>query len=166
MSTRAIQTVKNAKLPFEVITYIHKEKGAAFASRATGFPLEKTVKTLIADLGRRWYAAALLPGNLQLDLKKLARVFHTKNARMADITTAERLSGYFVGGISPFGLKQPFEFVMDRSIMNYQEIFINGGQRGVMLKMAPGDILHVLKCRTAEIGKRMNIEHRTSNIEF
>ena len=83
---------------------------------------------------------------------------------MADIATAERLSGYFVGGISPFGLKQPLEFVMDSSIMNCQEIVINGGQRGVMLKMTPGDILRVLKCRTAEIGKTN--EHRTSNIEF
>jgi Cys-tRNA(Pro)/Cys-tRNA(Cys) deacylase len=166
MSTRAIQALKKAQLPFEVITYIHKEKGAAFASQATGFPLEKTIKTLIADLGGRRYAAALLPGNLQLDLKKLARIFHTKNASMADIATAERLSGYFVGGISPFGLKQSLEFVMDLSIMSYQEVVLNGGQRGVMLKMAPGDIIRVLKCKTAEIGKRMNIEHPTSNIEF
>ena len=162
MSTRAIQTLKKAQLPFEVINYIHKEKGAAFASQAIGFPLEKTVKTLIADLGGRRYAAALLPGNLQLDLKKLARVFHTKSATMTDMATAERLSGYFVGGISPFGLKQPHEFVMDPSIMSYQEVVINGGQRGVMLKMAPGDILTVLKCRVAEIGIRRTNEHRTS----
>jgi len=156
MSTRAIQALKKEQLSFEVITYSHKEKGAAFASQAIGFPLEKTVKTLIADLGGRRYAAALLPGNLQLDLKKLARVFHTKNASMADIATAERLSGYFIGGISPFGLKQSLEFVMDRSIMNHREIVVNGGQRGVMLKMAPGDILCVLKCKTAEIGRQEN----------
>jgi Cys-tRNA(Pro)/Cys-tRNA(Cys) deacylase len=102
MPTRAIQTLKRAQLPFEVITYSHKEKGAAFAAQAIGFPLEKTVKTLIADLGGRRYVAALLPGNTQLDFKKLARIFHTKNASMASTTIAERLTGYLVGGISPF----------------------------------------------------------------
>ncbi len=153
MSTRAIQTLKKAQLPFEVITYTHKEKGAAFAAQAMGFPLERTVKTLIADLGGRRYMAALLPGNTQLDLKKLARVFHTKHASMADAPTAERLTGYLVGGISPFGLKQPLESVIDSPIMNYETVVINGGRRGVMLKIAPSDILLALKCAVAEIGR-------------
>jgi len=153
MSTRAIQTLVKAQVPFEVITYNHKIKGAAFAAQVVGFPLDKTVKTLIATLGGQRHVAALLPGNTQLDLKKLARFFHTKHASMADTTLAERLTGYFVGGISPFGLKQPLASVIDSSIMNYQTVIINGGRRGVMLKMAPGDILRVLKCRTAEIGR-------------
>jgi Cys-tRNA(Pro)/Cys-tRNA(Cys) deacylase len=155
MSTRAIQTLKKAQVPFEVITYTHKEKGAAFASQAIGFPLEKTLKTLIAGLGGQQYMAALLPGDTQLDLKKLAKVFHAKHTSMASTAIAERLTGYFVGGISPFGLKQPLESVMDSSIMNHQAVIINGGRRGVMLKMAPGDILHVLKCTTADIGRQV-----------
>ena len=153
MSTRAIQILSDTNVPFEVIPYAHKEKGAAFAAQAVGFPLEKTVKTLIAGVGGKQYVAALLPGNLQLDLKKLARFFHTKQASMADTVVAERLSGYVVGGISPFGLRQPLMSVMDSSIMKYRTVLINGGQRGVMLKMAPGDILSVLKCTVAKIGK-------------
>jgi Cys-tRNA(Pro)/Cys-tRNA(Cys) deacylase len=153
MSTRAIQILANAKVPFEVITYTHKEKGASFAAQAIGFPLEKTVKTLIAGLGGKQFVVALLPGNLQLDLKKLARFFHTKQASMADTLVAERLSGYFVGGISPFGLRQPLASVMDSSILKHQTVLINGGQRGVMLKMAPVDVLRTLNCRTAAIGK-------------
>jgi Cys-tRNA(Pro)/Cys-tRNA(Cys) deacylase len=153
MPTRAIQILKKAQLPFEVFTYEHKEKGAVFASQAIGFPLEKTVKTLIADLGGQRYVAALLPGNTQLDFKKLARFFHTKNASLASTTIAERLTGYLVGGISPFGLKQPLESVIDSTIMNYETVVINGGRRGVMLKMAPGDILAALNCIVAEIGK-------------
>ena len=156
MPTRAIQTLKKAQLPFEVIPYTHKVKGAAFAAHAIGFPLEKTVKTLIADLGGHRYVAALLPGNTQLDLKKLARFFHTKHASMASITIAERLTGYHVGGISPFGLKQPLESVIDSPIMNYSTVVINGGRRGVMLKMAPGDILTALTCPVAEIGRQTN----------
>ena len=157
MSTRAIQALKRAQLPFEVIPYTHKEKGAAFAAQAIGFPLEKTVKTLIADLGGQGCVAALLPGNTQLDLKKLARFFRTKHASMASTAVAERLTGYRVGGISPFGLKQPLKSVMDSAIMNYSTVLINGGRRGVMLKMAPGDILAVLRCPTAEIGRKTDI---------
>lgn len=153
MSTRAIQILADTNVPFEVIPYDHREKGAAFAAQAIGFPLEKTVKTLIAGLGGKHYVAALLPGNLQLDLKKLARFFRTKQASMADAIVAERLSGYSVGGISPFGLRQPLMSVMDSSIMKYQAVLINGGQRGVMLKMAPVDILRALNCRTAKIGR-------------
>ena len=157
MSTRAIQVLKKAQVPFEVITYTHKEKGAAFASQAIGFPLDQTVKTLIADIDEQRYVAALLPGNTQLDLKKLARVFQSKHAAMANIARAERLSGYFVGGISPFGLRQPLESVIDRSIMGYERVVINAGQRGVMLKMAPSDILAVLACRVADIGRENRV---------
>ena len=154
MPTRAIQILKKAQVPFEVIPYTHKEKGAVFAAQAIGFPLEKTVKTLIVDLGGQRYVAALLPGNTQLDLKKLARVFHTKHAAMASTIIAERLTGYLVGGISPFGLKQPLASVVDSPIMNYETVVINGGRRGMMIKMSPGDILAVLKCTVAEIGKK------------
>ena len=153
MSTRAIQTLKKAQIPFEVVTYTHKEKGAVFAAQAIGFPLEKTVKTLIAGLNGRRYTAALLPGDKQLDLKKLAGFFHTKHASMAPTDIAERLTGYLVGGISPFGLKQKLECVMDVAIMSYETVLVNGGKRGVMLKMAPGDILAVLKCPVAKVGK-------------
>ena len=154
MSTRAILALNSAGVPFEVITYAHRKKGAAFAAQAMGFPLEKTVKTLIANLGGPRYAVALLPGNIQLDLKKLAGIFGVKHASMADTVTAERLSGYLVSGISPFGLKQPLESVMDSAIMPHQTVAINGGKRGLMLKMAPGDIRAALGCRVADIGRQ------------
>ena len=78
-----------------------KKKGAAFAARATGFPLDRTVKTLVVDLGGRNYCLALLPGDRQLDLKQLAQVFALKRAAMADTATAERLTGYPVARHQP-----------------------------------------------------------------
>ncbi len=151
MSTRAIQVLKKAKIPFEVLSYRHDQKGAAFAAEAIGFSLEQTVKTLIADLGARRYAAALVPGSKQLDLKKLARTFQVKQAAMADVPTAQRLSGYTVGGISPFGMQQQLEIVMEQSIMTYPSIALNAGKRGLMLQMAPHDIVNLLACRVADI---------------
>jgi len=153
VSTRAIAYLKKKKIPYEVVKYEHEEKGAEFAARATGYALERTVKTLVVELEGKRYCLALLPGHRELDLKKLATLFGVKRTAMADIKTAERLTGYLVGGISPFGTQQQLETIMEDSILPNKQILINGGQRGVMLKMAPGDIVAALDCKVLSIAK-------------
>jgi Cys-tRNA(Pro)/Cys-tRNA(Cys) deacylase len=149
--TRAISYLKEKKIPYEVVKYDHREKGAEFAASATGYPLERTVKTLVVELDRKSYCLALLPGHRELDLKKLASLLGVKRTAMVDIKTAERLTGYLVGGISPFGTQQRLETIMESGILEYEEIMINAGQRGVMLKMAPGDIVTALDCKVMSI---------------
>ena len=153
MSTRAIQFLKQRKVSFTVIKYRHVEKGAEFASKATGFALEQTIKTLVVDLGNQQYCLTLLPGSRQLDPKALARIFSVKRTSMAEISTAEKLTGYMVGGISPFGTRKSFPIVMESNIVNYEKIHINAGQRGAMLEMDPADIVRILKCKVADIVK-------------
>jgi len=72
---------------------------------------------------------------------------------MVDFKTAERLTGYLVGGISPFGTRQRLETVMESSILENPQILINAGQRGVMLKMDPEDVVAALNCRVASISR-------------
>jgi Cys-tRNA(Pro)/Cys-tRNA(Cys) deacylase len=153
MSTSAILFLKKKNIPHQVIKYEHAEKGAQFAANAIGFPLECTVKTLVVELGRKSYGLALLPGHRELNLKKLAAALGVKRSAMVDIKTAERLTGYRVGGISPFGTQQRLETVIESSILNNPEILINAGQRGVMLKMAPGDIVTALGCLATSIAR-------------
>ncbi len=151
MSTRAISYLNKRKIPYKVFRYEHREKGAEFAARATGYPLERTVKTLVVELDRKSYCLALLPGHRELDLKKFASLLGVKRTAMVDIKTAERLTGYLVGGISPFGTRQRLETVMESSILNYEDIMINAGQRGVMLKIAPENVVVALDCKVASI---------------
>ncbi len=153
MSTRAIAYLKKKEIHYEVVKYEHHEKGAEFAARATGYPLERTIKTLVVELDRKSYCLALLPGHRELDLKKLASSLGIKRTAMVDIKTAERLTGYLVGGISPFGTQQQLGTVMENSILSNGEVLINAGQRGMMLKMAPGDIVKALGCRVTSIAK-------------
>ena len=153
MSTRAIQFLKQKKVQFEVVKYEHEEKGAGFAARAVGFPLAQTIKTLVVDLGHRSFTLALMPGDRQLDLKRLAKACGVKRAAMADTATAERLTGYLVGGISPFGIRQRLKAVMDEDLLAYGAVLINAGQRGTMLKMAPGDIADTLNCILAPVAR-------------
>jgi Cys-tRNA(Pro)/Cys-tRNA(Cys) deacylase len=146
MSTRAIQLLRQKKISFDVVSYEHEEKGAEFASKATGFPIEKTIKTLVVDLGNKKYAMVLMPGDKLLGLKQLAKACGVKRAAMADAATAERLTGYHVGGISPFGTKQKLPAIMDQSLLGFDRVLINGGQRGTMLKIAPKDIIKAIDC--------------------
>ena len=153
MSTRAIIFLKGQNAAFEVIKYEHNRKGAVFAAQAVGFPLEKTVKTLVVTLGDKQHALALMPGDRELDLKRIARACKIKRVHMAPPLTAERLTGYKVGGISPFGLTTPLPSVMDSRLLDYDSVLINGGQRGTMLKMSPKDISRLLKSTIADIAR-------------
>ena len=151
MSTRAIKFLKQKGIPFEVIKYEHEEKGAEFAAKAIGFPIAGTIKTLVVDLGNKQYGFVLMPGDKKLALKCFAKVCSIKRAAMVDTSMAERLTGYVVGGISPFGSKQRLMVVMEESLLEFEKVLINGGQRGIMLVMAPGDIVKALNCKISSI---------------
>jgi Cys-tRNA(Pro)/Cys-tRNA(Cys) deacylase len=153
MSTRAIRFLNQKKISFEVVKYNHGQKGAEFAAGATGFPLAMTVKTLVVDLGEKKYALVLMPGDRQLSMKRLAKACGVKRAAMADTRTAERLTGYLVGGISPFGTKQKLPVVMEADILTFDKILINAGQRGTMLKMRPADIQKTLTAKAAVLAQ-------------
>jgi len=153
MATRAIRELKQKRIPFAVVQYEHLEKGAEFAARATGFDLKRTIKTLVVDLGQGRPALALMPGDRELNLKALAKCLGIKRAAMADTRSAERLTGYLVGGISPFGTKQRFRVIMEQDLLKHDQVVINAGQRGVMLKMHPQDILQALNGQTAAIAR-------------
>ena len=154
MSTRAIQFLKQKKIHFEVVKYDHEQKGAEFASRASGFPLERTVKTLVVDLGKKQYTLVLMPGDKQLSMKRLAKVCQVKRAAMADTQTAERITGYLVGGISPLGTRQKLQVVLEESILKFEKILINAGQRGTMIKIAPEIIRTALACTVADVAQQ------------
>jgi Cys-tRNA(Pro)/Cys-tRNA(Cys) deacylase len=149
--TRAIRFLKEQGVSFEVAEYNDLEKGALFAAKAIGMPVEKTIKTLVVELSKKSYLVALMPGNKTISLKKLARIRGTKRAAMANANTAERLSGYTVGGISPFAMKQRLPVTMDAGLLSFDKVAINGGKRGVMLIMRPSDILKATDAEPIEL---------------
>ncbi|MBW1708274.1 MAG: Cys-tRNA(Pro) deacylase [Deltaproteobacteria bacterium] len=127
MSTRSITFLNNKNIDFKVKKYKHKERGAVYASQAIEFPLERTIKTLVVDMGSKGFVMVLMPGDKKLDLTRLAKKISVKKAAMADTSTAQRLTGYMIGGINPFGTKKKLPVVLEKSILNYDEIAINAG---------------------------------------
>ncbi len=125
-------------IPFRVVRYEHAAKGAAFAARATGVALGEAVKTLVVETGAGGFLLALLPGDRELDLRRLAQALGRKRVRPADPSDVERVTGYRVGGMSPFGTRHALAAVFERTILDRERILINAGGRGGMLAMAPG----------------------------
>ena len=151
MTTRGIQFLKKNKVDHTVVKYRHEEKGAEFAAQAVDFPISQTIKTLVVQLDAAGHALVLMPGDRQVSMKKVAKAFGAKRATMADGADAQRLTGYLVGGISPFGTKKRLPVVMDASLQNYDRVMINAGQRGTMVQLSPADIAAVLGSSVADL---------------
>ncbi len=154
MSTPAIHFLNRKGISFDIVKYEHNRKGAEYASESTGFPLEKIIKTLVVGLDSGDHVLALLPGDCELDLKLLAKICGVKKTGMADYSTAQRLTGYRVGGISPFGVRQEMNVYMEKRLVSYERVMINGGRRGLMIKMSPREIARFLGCRVVNMVKR------------
>lgn len=152
MSTRAISFLRERRIPFAVKHYEHQEKGALFAAEALKLPPEKVIKTLVVVLGNDHHVLVLMPGDKELNLKKLAKCRGFKRGAMVDVKTAERITGYQVGGISPFGTKRQMQLIMDRELLQHESIAVNGGGRGVMLIMSPSQLLEVLAGQAEDLG--------------
>jgi len=149
--TPAIRFLENQGIPFETLQYEHQEKGAVFASQALGIPVEKTIKTLVTELDPQGYLVLLMPGHKNVSFKQVARIRGAKRAAMVTVAVAERLTGYTVGGISPFGMKQQVPVLIEAGLLDFDQVVINGGKRGVMLVMNPQDIMTSLGAEAVEL---------------
>ncbi|NOY23268.1 MAG: Cys-tRNA(Pro) deacylase [Acidobacteria bacterium] len=148
MKTRGITYLEQFHFPFEVYTYSHEKKGAEFAAEATGVPLERMIKTLVVgDTTRTQYFFVLMPGHLELDLKKAAVATGVKRLRMASVSEAERLTGYQVGGISPFGSRKTLPILMEEQLKPHITVAINGGSRGCIIALKTDKLIELLNPR-------------------
>jgi Cys-tRNA(Pro)/Cys-tRNA(Cys) deacylase len=122
------------------------------AAMALGVELERVFKTLIVTVDDSTHVVAIVPVSGQLSLKELATAVRGKRAEMCLPETAQRLTGYVVGGISPFGQKRPLPTVIDETCVLFESIFVSGGRRGLDIEIAPHDLVTVLRATTAAIG--------------
>ena len=108
------------------------------AAEALGIEPSQTFKTLMLEVDGK-PVCAVIPSDQEASLKKVAAVFSGKSAQMMTVPDAERSTGYKVGGIGPFGQKRKVPTAFDETIELYDRIYINAGQRGLLLSIAPAD---------------------------
>lgn len=113
------------------------------AARALGLDPALVLKTLMVEVDGR-PACCVLPADRQLSMKKVAAAFGARQAAMMPPARAERLTGYRVGGISPFGQKRPAPTAFDSAPMQAPRVWINAGARGLLLGIAPADALRAI----------------------
>jgi Cys-tRNA(Pro)/Cys-tRNA(Cys) deacylase len=114
---------------------------------------DRVFKTLIVKLASGQLVVAIVPVIRQVDLKAVAAAFQTKSAAMAEPAEAERSSGYVVGGISPLGQRKTLSTVIDETVLHHGTVLVSGGRRGLMLEIAPPDLVKLCNAITAAISK-------------
>ena len=152
--TPAIVALTAAGVEFDVHEFDNapSDRGYGLAAAvALGVEPERVFKTLLATVDDTSHAVAIVPVSGQLSLKGLAAALGVKRAEMCGVETAERLTGYVVGGISPFGQKRPLPTVIDETCILFDTIFVSGGRRGLDIEIAPDDLIAVLSAVTAPI---------------
>ena len=111
-----------------------------------GVDAARVFRTLVASAAGE-LVIAICPVTARLDTKALAAGFGAKSAELVDAATAQRATGYVVGGISPFGQRRRLPTVLDLSATNWDTIFVSGGRRGLEIELAPADIIRVTSAR-------------------
>ncbi|MDQ0318688.1 Cys-tRNA(Pro)/Cys-tRNA(Cys) deacylase [Pararhizobium capsulatum DSM 1112] len=152
-TTRATQFLAKAGVAFTVHTYDYDpsaDRIGMAAAEALGEEPCRVLKTLMAEVDGK-PVCVVVPSDREVSMKKLAAAFSGKSANMMKPTDAERLTGYHVGGISPFGQKKLVPTAIEEAALAEPHVFINGGQRGLQVRLAPADALMALKAIVAPL---------------
>ncbi|SHL66674.1 Cys-tRNA(Pro) deacylase [Roseibium suaedae] len=152
-TTPATQVLTKAGIAFTLVTYDYDpgaERVGLQAAEAIGVPPAEVFKTLMAELDGK-PVCAIVPSDEEVNMKKLAAALGGKSAQMMKPVNAERLTGYKVGGISPLGQRKGVPTALDELATLYDEIYLNGGQRGLQIRLDPEDLIKVLNCQVADL---------------
>ena len=115
----------------------------------------RVFKTLVLELDKdpSRLGVVVAPATGEADLRAAAGALGAKRAALADVTRAERTTGYVHGGISPFGQRKRLPTVLDASAETFATIYVSGGRRGLEIEVAPGDLVTVLDAAVAEVAR-------------
>ena len=151
--TPATRALSAASISFTVHTYDYDPDAESIglqAASALGEDPARVLKTLMALVDGK-PVCVIVPSDQEVAMKKLAAAVNGKSAQMMKPPEAERVTGYKVGGISPFGQRKPVGTVIEQSALAHDQVYINGGQRGLQVRLKPGDARDALKAIVADV---------------
>ncbi|MBY0452064.1 MAG: aminoacyl-tRNA deacylase, partial [Bdellovibrionaceae bacterium] len=144
--TTAVRLLKENSIQFEPAFYEYEEKGGTtVSSRELGVDEHVVIKTLIMEDDNKKPMIVLMHGDRQVSTKQLARELGVKSVKPCEPDVANRHSGYVVGGTSPFATKKQMNVIMQKTIAELDFIFINGGKKGFLVKVATADVIKILQ---------------------
>ncbi len=152
-TTPATLALHKAGVPFSVLEYVYDpgaDRIGLQAAQALGVAPAQLLKTLMVSAGGE-AVCVLVASDREVSLKKLAAAAGAKDAVLLKPDVAERLTGYHVGGISPFGQKKRCRVFIDQAALAQDRIVVNGGQRGLQIEIASADLVRLLDARAAAL---------------
>ena len=151
--TPAVRFLRSAQVSFTEHLYAYEEKGGtAVSARELGVDEHAVIKTLIMEDERKSPLVVLMHGDRQVSTKELARVMGVKLIAPCAPETANRHSGYLVGGTSPFGTRKPLPVYLEETILDLPRIYLNGGKRGFLVGLDPCEVVRLLKPTLVRVG--------------
>lgn len=151
--TPATRALTAAGVPFTVHSYDYDPDAESIglqAASALGEDPARVLKTLMAVVDGK-PVCVVVPSDREVSMKKLAAAVDGKSAQMMKPAEAERLTGFKVGGISPFGQRRPVRTVIEQSAIGHDQVYVNGGQRGLQVRLSPRDVRDVVKAILADV---------------
>jgi Cys-tRNA(Pro)/Cys-tRNA(Cys) deacylase len=155
MKTNAARILEGLSIAFTLQEYEvdPEDLSAINVARKIGLPVEQVFKTLLILTGPDQYAFAVIPGNAELDFKKLARAAGARKTEMVPLKDVQPLTGYIRGGVTVFGAKKDFPVFADETIELFNLISVSAGQRGVQILLSPQDYLRAANATVTDLTK-------------
>jgi Cys-tRNA(Pro) deacylase len=151
--TQAVRMLRAEKVEFSDHPYTYEEKGGtAVSAKELGVEEHAVIKTLIMEDEQKRPLVILMHGDRQVSTKELARITGVKQITPCSPDTANRHTGYLVGGTSPFGTRRQMPVYMEETIAGLEKIYINGGKRGYLVGITPAELIRVLKPVAVKVG--------------
>jgi len=151
--TPATRALVAASVPFTVHVYEYDADAESIglqAASALGVDPARVLKTLMALVDGK-PVCVVVPSDQEVSMKKLAAAVDGKSAQMMKPAEAERVTGFKVGGISPFGQRRTILTAIEQRALANEQVYLNGGQRGLQVRLSPADVRVVLKARAADL---------------
>lgn len=147
MKTNGARFLESLGIPFELREYEvdPEDLSAITVARKIGMPAEQVFKTLLTTGGPGMYLFAVIPGDAELDFKKLARAADLRKAEMAPLKDVQPLTGYIRGGVTIFGAKEAYPVFIDETAILFDEISVSAGTRGTQVILSPDDYLRAAR---------------------
>lgn len=153
--TNALRLLDAQKTPYVTVEYRYdaEDLSVEHIAEDNGLPLERIFKTLVAKGDKNGIAVAVVPGHKSLDFKALARASGNKKVTLAPVKDIQGLTGYIRGGCSPIGMKKDYPVFLDTSALAYDVIYVNAGQRGLLVGLSPEALKQATKAAVGEIAE-------------
>jgi Cys-tRNA(Pro) deacylase len=150
-ATPAVHFLRKHGVAFTEHLYRYEEHGGTSVSaRELGVDEHAVIKTLVMQDESKRPLLVLMHGDREVSTKQLARQIDRKTVEPCAPAVARRHTGYAVGGTSPFGTRKPLPVYVERTVLDLERIYINGGRRGLLVSIAPDELVRVLSATPVE----------------